>query len=55
MDTLTLAEPIAAYFAAKHNSETLAYCFMAQAVIKNDLSDRFQLERGLIAALEVTA
>lgn len=108
MDTLTLPEPIAAYFAAQHNPEALAYCFTAQAVMKDDghtytgvnaikafmaeasakyrattvpfaldredglqvvraqvtgnfpgspidLSYRFRLERGLIAALEITA
>lgn len=36
MDTLTLPEPIAAYFAAEHKPETLARCFTAQAVMKDD-------------------
>lgn len=36
MDTLTLPEPIAAYFAAEHNPEALAHCFTAQAVMKDD-------------------
>lgn len=33
MSTLTLPEPIAAYFAAEHNPEALAHCFTAQAVM----------------------
>ena len=36
MDTLTLPEPIAAYFAAEHKPEALAHCFTAQAVMKDD-------------------
>ena len=36
MNTLTLPEPIAAYFAAEHNPEALAQCFTAQAVMKDD-------------------
>lgn len=36
MDTSTLPEPIAAYFAAEHNPEALAHCFTAQAVVKDD-------------------
>lgn len=36
MDTLTLPEPIAAYFAAEHNPEALAQCFTAKAVMKDD-------------------
>ncbi len=36
MNTLTLPEPIAAYFAAEHNPEALARCFTAQAVMKDD-------------------
>lgn len=36
MDTLTLPEPIAAYFAAEHNPDALARCFTAQAVM-NDM------------------
>ncbi|MDO9405171.1 MAG: nuclear transport factor 2 family protein [Polaromonas sp.] len=36
MDTLTLPEPIAAYFAAEHNTEALAQCFTAKAVMKDD-------------------
>ena len=36
MNTLTLPEPIAAYFAAEHNPEALAHCFTAQAVMKDD-------------------
>lgn len=36
MDTLTLPEPIAAYFAAEHKPEALARCFTAQAVMKDD-------------------
>lgn len=36
MDILTLPEPIAAYFAAEHNPESLAYCFTGQAVMKDD-------------------
>lgn len=36
MNTLTLPEPIAAYFAAEHNPEALAQCFTAQAVMTDD-------------------
>lgn len=36
MDTLTLPEPIAAYFAAQHNPEALAHCFTPQAVMEDD-------------------
>lgn len=36
MHTLTLPEPIAAYFAAEHNPEALAQCFTANAVMKDD-------------------
>ena len=36
MDTLTLPEPIAAYFAAEHKPEAQARCFTAQAVMKDD-------------------
>lgn len=36
MNTLTLPEPIAAYFAAEHKPEALAHCFTAHAVIKDD-------------------
>ena len=36
MSTVTLPEPIAAYFAAENNPEALAHCFMAQAVMKDD-------------------
>ena len=36
MNTLTLPEPIAAYFAAEHNPEALTQCFTAQAVMKDD-------------------
>ncbi|ABM33908.1 nuclear transport factor 2 family protein [Paracidovorax citrulli] len=36
MNTLTLPEPIAAYFAAEHNPEALAHCFTTQAVMKDD-------------------
>lgn len=36
MNTLTLPEPIAAYFAAAHKPGALAHCFTAQAVIKDD-------------------
>ena len=36
MNTLTLPEPIAAYFAAEHNPEALAHCFTSQAVMKDD-------------------
>jgi hypothetical protein len=108
VNTLTLPEPIAAYFAAEHKPDALAQCFTAHAVMQDDgrsytgidaikafmaeasakynatsvpfaiereggvhlvranvtgdfrgspvvLSYRFRLERGLIAALEVTA
>jgi hypothetical protein len=36
MDTLTLPEPLAAYFAAEHQPEALARCFTADAVMKDD-------------------
>ncbi|OAK66544.1 polyketide cyclase [Variovorax paradoxus] len=36
MNSLTLPEPIAAYFAAEHKPEALARCFAAQAVMKDD-------------------
>ncbi|MFP5475206.1 MAG: nuclear transport factor 2 family protein [Gammaproteobacteria bacterium] len=36
MNTLTLPEPIAAYFAAEHNPEALARCFTPKAVMKDD-------------------
>lgn len=36
LDTLTLPEPIAAYFAAEHNPQALAHCFTAKAVMKDD-------------------
>jgi hypothetical protein len=36
MNTLTLPEPVAAYFAAEHKPEALAHCFTAQAVMKDD-------------------
>lgn len=36
MDSLSLPEPIAAYFAAEHNPEALARCFTAQAVMSDD-------------------
>ncbi|AVQ84903.1 MULTISPECIES: nuclear transport factor 2 family protein [unclassified Variovorax] len=36
MNSLTLPEPIAAYFAAEHKPEALARCFTAQAVMKDD-------------------
>lgn len=36
MNTLNLPEPIAAYFAAEHRPEALAYCFTAEAVMKDD-------------------
>ncbi len=36
MDTLTLPEPIAAYFAAQHNPDALACCFTAYAVMEDD-------------------
>lgn len=36
MDTLTLPEPIAGYFAAEHNPEALAHCFTAHAVMTDD-------------------
>ena len=35
MGTLTLPEPIAAYFAAEHAPEALADCFTSQAVMKD--------------------
>lgn len=36
VNTLTLPEPIAAYFTAEHTPEALAHCFTAQAVMKDD-------------------
>lgn len=36
MKTLTLPEPLAAYFAAEHNPAALASCFTAQAVMKDE-------------------
>lgn len=36
MSTLTLPEPIAAYFAAEHTPQNLVHCFTAQAVMKDD-------------------
>jgi hypothetical protein len=37
MNTQMLPEPIAAYFAADHqNSEALARCFTAQAIVKDE-------------------
>lgn len=36
MHSLTLPEPIAAYFAAENNPEALTRCFTAQAVMKDD-------------------
>ncbi len=36
MNTLTLPEPVAAYFAAEHKPEALARCFTSQAVMKDD-------------------
>lgn len=36
MNTLILPEPVAAYFAAEHDPEALAYCFAAHAVMKDD-------------------
>ena len=36
MNTLTLPEPIAAYFAAEHDPEALEHCFAPQAVMKDD-------------------
>jgi len=36
MNTLTLPEPIAAYFAAEHNPEALGKCFTTNAVMKDD-------------------
>ena len=36
MNTLTLPEPIAAYFAAEHDPEALEHCFTPQAVMKDD-------------------
>lgn len=35
MTTLTLPEPIAAYFAAEHSPDALAHCFTAHAVMKD--------------------
>ncbi|MYM75499.1 nuclear transport factor 2 family protein [Duganella sp. FT134W] len=36
MRTLTLPEPIAKYFASEHNTEALAQCFKADAILKDD-------------------
>lgn len=36
MQTLTLPEPIAKYFASEHNPEALAQCFKADAILKDD-------------------
>ncbi|RDI26221.1 hypothetical protein DFR41_103378 [Pseudacidovorax intermedius] len=36
MDTLNLPAPIAAYFAADPETEALAHCFTAQAVLKDE-------------------
>lgn len=37
MSTLSLPEPIAAYFAAdQHNPEAFAHCFTTQAVVKDE-------------------
>ncbi len=37
MNTLTLPEPIAAYFAAaQNNTEAFAHCFTTQAVVNDD-------------------
>ncbi|HTH12674.1 MAG TPA: nuclear transport factor 2 family protein [Acidovorax sp.] len=36
MTLFTLPEPIAAYFAAEHQPERLARCFMPQAILKDD-------------------
>ena len=36
MDTLNLPQPIAKYFAAEHNPESLAQCFKADAILKDD-------------------
>ena len=36
MTLVTLPEPIAAYFAAEHQPERLARCFMPQAILKDD-------------------
>ena len=36
MQTLTLPQPIANYFASEHNTEALAQCFKADAILKDD-------------------
>jgi len=36
MQTLMLPEPIAKYFASEHNTEALAQCFKADAILKDD-------------------
>ncbi|SEN15550.1 SnoaL-like domain-containing protein [Luteibacter sp. UNCMF331Sha3.1] len=36
MHALTLPEPIAAFFAAEHDTDRLAHCFTARAVLKDD-------------------
>lgn len=36
MSTLTLPAPIAEYFAAEHDPEALAKCFVPDAVLKDD-------------------
>lgn len=36
MQTLTLPEPIAKYFASEHNPEALGQCFAADAILKDD-------------------
>ena len=36
MNALTLPEPIANYFASEHNPESLAHCFKADAILKDD-------------------
>lgn len=35
MNTLSLPEPVAAYFAAEHKPDALARCFTAQAIMKD--------------------
>ncbi|MDR9753372.1 nuclear transport factor 2 family protein [Pseudomonas sp. SZMC_28357] len=36
MNALTLPEPIAKYFASEHNPQSLAQCFKADAILKDD-------------------
>jgi len=36
MQTMTLPQPIAKYFASEHNPEGLAQCFKADAILKDD-------------------